>query len=40
MTATAWLYSAPWARDGATNQPTTRTPKLMKAAAIIGGSFG
>jgi hypothetical protein len=29
------FYSAPWARDGATNQATTRVAKLMKAAAIM-----
>jgi hypothetical protein len=28
-------YSTARARDGATNQPTTRMAKLMKAAAII-----
>jgi hypothetical protein len=29
------LYSASWAREGATNQATTRMAKLMKAAAIM-----
>lgn len=29
------FYSASWAREGATNQATTRMAKLMKAAAIM-----
>lgn len=37
MSGTRQNYFAAWARDGAMNHATTRTPKLTNATAIISG---